>query len=231
MNPCLTRTLSRIATVGALALMTTVASAQVTLYDSLGPLNEYTDGYDSTYWYNQFNYQDRAVQFTAGGSDLVPLLSVELPVALGFLDDIQFDTGFVMSLYTDAGGSLGSLVETLTHGPIVNGEPEIRTLLSSTNPLIQGGASYWLTFETPHTQGSAYDWLWANAISVTGVGERGEHTDGEWFTSGTQGLDGVGAFRVLGQQGNQAVPEPGTWALLAGTGALAGLAIRRRRAR
>ncbi len=192
----------------AALLLPSLATADTVLYNNLGPGNSYDCciGYTIGVGFTQGD------QFTASATANLSSIDIALGYAFGPTN------GDIVSLYTDAGGMPGTLLEqwTATNLPSFGSTSNSPTLLMSTNhPLLVAGDQYWL-IASPIDQNSNNPW------NFNDTGAVGNH-----YFNGSVTLATQGAFAVFGTTGGS-VPEPASMFLL-GTGLIGGAASLRRR--
>ena len=204
----------------ALALLLLVAApgAAVTVYQN-GDLNR-SGGTSMT---NVPSAQDFRLK-TAASLTGVTLFALDLFGELGTLP-------MNYAIYADTAGSPGT---TLASGIATDfaftsfglqggfGDPEFRVSFRFAQAIDVGAdTTYWLgLLYGDGTPGRGV--LWSN-IPGNGTLQGSEFRDGAWFTAFPEA-----SFSL--QTGVSAVPEPATWAMLAGGFGLAGASLRRRRA-
>jgi hypothetical protein len=192
-------------TVLVLALALPVAqSFGATAYSNFGPGNGFNN---SIGWTLSTSASVIGMDF-AQGEQFTSAVSGNLTMVDAALGNFFGDSTVTMSLYADAGGSLGSFLGSQT-ATAVPGYTVAALDFSSENISLVAGQSYWLV-------GSAMNdgwdgWGWNN----TGAG--GMHYANGQYSSNTQG-----AFDVM------ATPEPAPIAAL-GFGVLGFLARRRKK--
>lgn len=205
-------TLRRLLSTAALcvgAAFTSLAAHGAVVYSNLGPGDSFDNG---TGWSLSNSLpQDAAMSFVAGAD--FSFTSVELA-----LTNVSA-SALSITLRSDAGGLPGGLLETILVA--VPGGPSLVTAMSALNPLLDLGATYWITAEAP--AGFEGSWQWADPSDVGATAFSFDQAV-SWsaFT-----LD-RGAFRVNGDLVAQ-VPAPSTLALVALALLAAGAVQRRRR--
>jgi PEP-CTERM motif-containing protein len=192
----------------AALLLPLFARADTVLYNNLGPGNSYNCCIGWTIGIG-FTQGD---QFTASATANLSSIDIALAYASGPTN------GDIVSLYTDAGGMPGTLLEqwTATNLPNFGTTSNSPIVLTSTNhPLLMAGNQYWL-IASPIDQNSNNPWNWNDTGAV-----------GNHYVNGSVSLNTQGAFAVFGTTGGS-VPEPASMFLL-GTGLIGGAASLRKR--
>lgn len=188
------------------------ANADLIAFDTFGP----GDSFSSSTFGVDGNAQFQAFQFVAEASGSLS----EISVALGRRSELTTATTF--QLYTDAGDSLGVLLESIDIANNVAPSPsspfsgEVVTFSSIVNSMLNFGDKYWLSYSEPNVfDGSSSLWFF-NDQGISGLRDTSD-------LNVMQNL--LPAFRV-----SVSVPEPGTLGLIGIGLAAMGLTRRKKRA-
>jgi hypothetical protein len=193
------------------------------IFSDFGPGNHF-DTYDGRTVSTASSSAEGLYSPAMGFSSSIDADLTQLDLAIQHVDDPlntrpSLNTGTTISLYTNVGNALGSLLGSWTLGtlPIITTDGGIATISGITDVHLNAGGSYYLL-----AQAAGDDW---NAWMLNDIG-----TSGPTIIADNFRIDTLGAFDVIGTPTTTAVPLPGTLPLFAaGLGALGLLAWRRRR--
>ncbi len=197
-----------------LLLATSVARGQVLV------LSNVTETFSAGSWLNVNATQWLGQPFTTGSSSFT-LNSVSMEFVAG-----GTSTGFAFRLYTAGVGQPGTLLETLTPSANPNTGGTI-TFTSTNSTQLDANTSYWVVASVTSTQAaranmtsstgetSAYGWTFSD------IRYQSANSGASWATRTTFPRLSITATA-------SAIPEPSTYAALAGVAVL-GLAVYRRR--
>jgi hypothetical protein len=126
-----------------------------------------------------------------------------------------------ISLFSDAKGAPGLLLENIAANPANVESTALYTFSSFLSPLLAGGRNYWLVVQphdhnvTDQTQNATYDWN-AAFFQFGQIGMRDYDFAANDWGAWTIREDSFPALRIEGTP----VPEPSTWVLVAIAGSL-----------
>lgn len=132
----------------------------------------------------------------------------------GYLTEVGLDVysagnpegSAVVSLMTNNGGLPGSVLEQWIVTP---GGDSVYTLASVLNPLLTSGGDYWLAASNTLGSGGVIGW---DATTTSDTGPYADMKTGSWAVY--DATADQGAFEILADTVNHAVPEPSSLVLL-----------------
>lgn len=206
--------------IGTVAVLVMVPlHAQVILFDNFTPgagNSVPTGASDGSQWLYNDSGLRTAEQFKNSNASALQLTSVTLGLQL--LDSTD-PTNFSLNLYSDSGGQVGSLIQTLTTGTSsISSNPTAITFAAPAGITLAAGTSYWIEMQpnTLNTSDASNNNNVAWYISQSSV--ISNFMIQRFDASGAPGFDIYGIATTGPDMIVDAapIPEPSTWTMLVG---------------
>lgn len=142
-------------------LLNTAALQATIVYDNLGAGPTYYDDGYASFGLIDGNSIDRGMKFVA--SKTVNLTTLQVAIGQAYWDGSTYAGSASIQLFTDAGNSPGTLLESWTSSYQSSFAGGVESLTSTTEPLLTQGASYWIMMNDAPSSYLGGAWYFADS--------------------------------------------------------------------